>query len=77
MMFFSDSNNVTPDLKTVIPAPNNVTPGLKTVIPAPNNVTPGLTRGPFSKLAIGMKNQNGFRIRSGMTCAMSTNGNQQ
>jgi hypothetical protein len=55
MMFFSDSNNVTPDT-------NTVTPGLLA------HVTPGLTRGPFYKLDIEMKEQNGFRIKPGMTC---------
>jgi len=30
-------------------------------------VTPGLTRGPFQSLNSKMKEQNGFRIKSGMT----------
>jgi hypothetical protein len=52
-----------------------VTPGANTVTPGANIVTPGLTRGPFSKLGNNMKEQNGFRIKSGTTCAMSMNGN--
>jgi hypothetical protein len=44
---------------------NNITPG-NNAIPA-NNVTPGLTRGPFQYPSIEMKEQNGFRIKPGMT----------
>jgi hypothetical protein len=42
------------------------------VTPDTNTVAPGLTRGPFYKLDIEMKDQNGFRIKSGMTCAQLT-----
>jgi hypothetical protein len=40
-----------------------------TVTPDANTITPGLTRGPFSMPGDDMKNQNGFRIKSGTTCA--------
>jgi hypothetical protein len=57
-MFFDDLKNVTSVDRTV-------TPDLK-------NVTPGLTRGPFYLMNAEMKEQNGFRIESGMTSARLT-----
>jgi hypothetical protein len=72
MSFFDDLTNITPDPNTVTPDPNTVTPGANNVTPGANNVAPGLTRGPFSKPGEKMKEQNGFRIKSGMTCAQLT-----
>jgi hypothetical protein len=59
-------------LNTVTPDANTVTPDANIVTPDANIVTPGLTRGPFSKLDNNMKEQNGFRIKSGTTCAQLT-----
>jgi hypothetical protein len=71
MSFFDDLTNITPDPNTVTPDPNTVTPGLLA------HVTPGSTRGPFHGLGVEMKEQNGFRIKSGMTGASLTRVDQQ